>query len=134
MIISNPVTEIIYFKVYQDYFKFPRNKTSPHNSASSYCRKTDTHSGIFFIEYDFFICDDYTKEPFFVYRTKNSFNFTVENEEKDLTDLNAQKFKLSNEISTFIKDNSQGYPFDDLNRMFNFHSSLDLVIGQGFYL
>lgn len=133
MIITNANTEVIYFKVYEDYFNYPRNKTTPHRRSSSYCKKTDSSSGIFFIEYDFYIADEFTKEPFFVYRVKNSFSFIVENEEQDLIDFSRQKAKFRDDLIAFIRDNSLGYHFEDLDRMFYLHDDLNLIIGQNFY-
>ena len=133
MIITKSDTEVIYFKVYKDYFSFPRNRTSVQNTTSSHCKKIGADSGIYFIEYDFCIIDDFTKEPFFVYRTKNSFTFTVENEEKDLIDLSFQKAQFRENALTFIFDNSLGYPFENRDQILPQHNSLDLIIGQGLY-
>jgi len=127
MIITNPGTEVIYYKIYEDYFDFPRNRTSPHNLSRSYCKKLTDNSGIFFIEYDFYICDDFTKEPFFVYRIKNSFTFVVEDKDKDLVDLGIQRAMFRDEVLAFIKDNCMGHHLEDLDRLFSVYNTLDLI-------
>jgi len=106
MIITNPIIVVVYFKLYNEYFEVPRNKTTPHATLSSYCRKTDRISGTYFLEHDFYISDDFTKQPFFVYRTKYSFNFVVENKEKDLDDIGRQKAAFRSETMSFIKINT----------------------------
>ena len=133
MIITNPIIEVVYFKLYNEYFEVPRNKTTPHATLSSYCRKTDRISGTYFLEHDFYISDDFTKEPFFVYRTKYSFNFVVENKEKDLDDLGLQKADFRSKTMSFIENNTLNYVFEHPEHIFPVHNDLSLVIGQGFY-
>lgn len=106
MKINSKKINVVYYRLYENYFYTPREKISPIFTRNFFCSLLKSKTGAFNTRWNITYMDKQSNDIFINCEVFSTLEITLENKSKDIKDLPVILEAIYRHILLFIKQNS----------------------------